>query len=128
MPARGLSAANRAFVSNLNRSFQGPFTTDDVVRVTQLDRDRVSRLVRHLVSQGWLRRVQRGLYITVPLEAEDSTAWNPDPWTVAAAAFEPGYVAGWTALSQWGLTDQIFTTTAFVTARAVPRTNRTVGA
>jgi predicted transcriptional regulator of viral defense system len=72
-------------------------------------------------------RVQRGLYIAVPLEAEDPARWSADPWAVASAALAPGYVGGWTALNHWDLTDQVFATTVFITSRPVPRRERTIG-
>jgi predicted transcriptional regulator of viral defense system len=61
------------------------------------------------------------------VEAEDPGSWGADPWAVAMAALAPGYVGGWTALHHWDLTDQIFSTTVFVTARPVPRRRRTIG-
>ncbi|MFY9469001.1 MAG: type IV toxin-antitoxin system AbiEi family antitoxin domain-containing protein [Solirubrobacterales bacterium] len=127
MAAAGLSKTNRAFVSELNRSFPGPFTPKQAAVVADVDPQRVGRLLRHLADQGWVARLQRGLYATVPLEAEDSQTWTSDPWTVAAAVAAPGYIGGWTALHHWDLTDQIFSTVVFVTTRAVPRRERSVG-
>lgn len=127
MPMGGLSGTNRAFVGKLNRALPGPFTASEAATATGMERPCVARLLRHLADQGWLSRLQRGLYTTVPLEAEDPEAWSADPWAVAAAAFAPGYVGGWTALSHWELTDQIFSTTVFITAREVPRRRRSIG-
>jgi predicted transcriptional regulator of viral defense system len=127
MASAGLSSANREFVSRLNRGLRGPFTIEDATAVAGVDRKRVARLLRHLAAQGWLARVQRGLYTTVPLEAEDSSGWSADPWAVGAAALAPGYVGGWTALSHWDLTDQVFATTVFITSRPVPRRQRQIG-
>ena len=73
-------------------------------------------------------RLQRGLYATVPLEAEDPRRWSADPWAIANAALAPGYVGGWTALHHWDLTDQIFSTTVFITSRPVPSRKRRIGA
>lgn len=75
-----------------------------------------------------MARVQRGLYATVPLEADDPQSWSVDPWAVAMAALAPGYVGGWSALHHWDLTDQVFATTVFITSRPVPRRQRTIGA
>jgi predicted transcriptional regulator of viral defense system len=85
-------------------------------------------LLRDFAKGGWLVRLQRGLYATVPLEAEDPRAWSADPWAIANAALAPGYVGGWTALHHWDLTDQIFSTTVFITARAIPARRRKIGA
>lgn len=111
----------------VTRSQPGPFTVEQAADATGVDRAAAARLLRQLTDQGWAARLQRGLYVTVPLEAEDPEAWSPDPWLVAAAALEPGYVGGWTALHHWDLTDQVFSTTVFVTARTVSRRERTIG-
>jgi predicted transcriptional regulator of viral defense system len=124
----GLSSDNRVFVSQLHRALNGPFTTADAAQATGVDYARAARLLRHLADQGWVARVQRGLYTTVPLEAENPLAWSADPWATAAAALGPGYVGGWTALHHWDLTDQLFSTTVFITIRPVPRRHREIGA
>src|SRR5262245_49714455 len=98
MVAAGLSAANRAFVSHLNRELRGPFTPADAAAAAGVEPARAARLLRHLAEQGWVARLQRGLYVAVPLEAEDPKHWTADPWAMAMAALAPGYVGGWTAL------------------------------
>jgi predicted transcriptional regulator of viral defense system len=125
--AAGLSGKNRVFLAELNRSLAGPFTPTDAAAAIGLDHSRTSRLLRQLASRGWLKRLQRGLYTTVPLEAGDAQAWSADPWTIAARLLAPGYIAGYTALHHWDLTDQIFSTTAFVTSRPVPHRQREIG-
>jgi predicted transcriptional regulator of viral defense system len=85
-------------------------------------------LLRDLADQGWVARLQRGLYTTVPLEAEDPETWSADPWAIAAVAMAPGYIGGWTALHHWDLTDQVFSTTVFITSRPVARRRRQIGA
>lgn len=125
--AAGISRGSRAFVADLSRALAGPFTPAEAAEATGLPRPRTARLLRHLAEEGWVARLRRGLYVTVPLEAEDPARWTADPWAIAAAAFSPGYVGGWTALHNWALTDQIFNTTVVITTRAVPRRNRTMG-
>ena len=127
MVSAGLSAANRVFVSHLNRELRGPFTPADAAAVAGVEHGRAARLLRHLAEQGWVARLQRGLYVAVPLEAEDPEHWTADPWTVAMAALAPGYVGGWTALHHWDLTDQVFATTVFITSRPVPHRRRAIG-
>jgi predicted transcriptional regulator of viral defense system len=127
MAAAGLSSTNREFVARLNRGLRGPFTPAAAATATGVDHARAARLLRHLAEQGWVARLQRGLYTTVPLEAEDPKHWNVDPWAVAMAALAPGYVGGWTALHHWDLTDQVFSTTVFLTARPVAHRRRTIG-
>jgi predicted transcriptional regulator of viral defense system len=127
MPAAGLTAANRETLALLRRAFPGPFTAADAAEIAGLEPQRASRLMRHLVAQGWLTRVRRGLYAAVPLEADDPQTWRVDPWTVAATALAPAYIGGWTALHHWDLTDQLFRTTVVVTARAVSHRRQSIG-
>lgn len=127
MPAAGLSRENREFVARLHRALPGPFTPADAAAAAGVDHARAARLLRHLASQGWVARLQRGLYTTVPLEAEDPEGWGADPWAVAATALAPSYIGGWTALHHWDLTDQIFSTTVVITSRPVARRQRTIG-
>ena len=75
-----------------------------------------------LARRGWLKRLRRGLYLVLPLEAEAGTSGVvDDPWLLAMVLFSPGYVAGWSAAEHWGLTEQIFRSTFVATATRVKR-------
>lgn len=125
--AGGISEASRATLLRLTQASTGPFTVGEAADVLGFDRSHTARFLRHLASQGWLARVQRGLYAAVPLDADKPHAWRVDPWVVAAKAIGDGYVGGWTALGHWDLTDQIFSTTVFLTRRPVPHRERLIG-
>lgn len=86
--------------------------------------ERARRLLRYLAARGWLSRVSRGIYTTVPLGASDPSAWREDPWVVATRVFSPCYLGGWSACEHWGFTEQVFRDIVVVTARAV-RANHT---
>jgi predicted transcriptional regulator of viral defense system len=78
-----------------------------------------------LTRRNWLRRVRRGLYLVLPLEARPGAASvAEDPWVLAHEVFSPCYIGGWSAAEHWGLTEQLFRSTLVVTA-AAPR-SRTV--
>jgi len=89
-----------------------------------MDRPRAARLLPYLASQGWLKRVRSGIYITVPLEATDPDAWAEDAWIMLTRLFQPAYIGGWSAAHHWGLTDQLFRTTILYTQK---RTRKTRG-
>jgi len=76
-------------------------------------------LLAYLARRGWLSRVRRGLYVTVPLDTRRPGEWIEDSWVVAVRTFEPCYLGGWTACQHWGLTEQLFRTILVVTARRV---------
>lgn len=76
-----------------------------------------------LVRKGWLKRVRRGLYLVLPLEATRSGPTTvEDPWILATELFEPCYIAGWSAAEHWGLTEQLFRSTFVASARGIRRT------
>lgn len=54
----------------------------------------------------------------IPLEAAGGS-WRGDPWLIAAKAFSPCYIGGWSACEHWGLTDQLFRDVLVVSAHRV---------
>jgi predicted transcriptional regulator of viral defense system len=92
------------------------------------DAHAASKRLAVLANRGWLRRMRRGTYQIVPLEATSKTS-SPydDPWTLAATEFAPCYIGGWSAAEYWGLTEQLFRDTFVVTAANVRSTHITVG-
>ncbi len=117
--ALGISEANRKRLEALHRKLKGPFSVSEAAAVWTLDATRARRLVAYLAARGWLSRVRRNSYITVPLGATSPTEWREDPWLVAAKTFAPCYLGGWTACEHWGLTEQIFREMIVVTTRRV---------
>src|SRR3954466_12824345 len=89
---RGISAENRVLLSQLHRFAKGPITVQDALRILQLPESRVAHLLPYLAASGWLRRVRRGLYMLVPLEARSPADWSENDWVIAAKLFDPCYI------------------------------------
>ncbi len=115
----GILGENRSRLEDLHRRLAAPFSTVDAARVWGLTRPRASRLLSHMTRQGWLVRLRRDLYITVPLGATVPGEWRADPWIAGATAFAPCYLGGWTACEHWGLTEQLFRDVVVVTSRDI---------
>lgn len=115
----GIETENRKRLDVLHRSFPGPFTVADAVGALHLEEPRTRRLLASLASSGWLSRARRNCYVTVPLGTAVPSEWRGDPWAIAAKAFAPCYVGGWTACEHWELTDQLFRDIVVVTSRRV---------
>lgn len=113
----GLSAANRVRLTRLHRELPHPFGVSDAAPVLALNAVRVGRFLAYLASRGWLTRIRRGMYTTVPLDASEPSDWRVDPWVVASRAFKPCYIGGWSAAEHWGLTDQLFRVVVVFTAK-----------
>lgn len=117
--AHGISVTNRERLEALHRRLNGPFSVAEAAKVWALDPIRSRRLVAYLAARGWLSRVRRDSYTTVPLGASSPKQWREDPWVVAAKTFAPCYLGGWTACEHWGLTEQIFREMIVFTTRRV---------
>lgn len=125
-PSGGISKDNREKLDIINREFFGPFEVSDIEDLFGIERSKASRLLAHWASKGWLTRIRRGLYITVPLGAEDPKTRSEDPWIVANKVFEPCYVGGWSACEHWGLTEQIFDSVVIFTGSKIRHSNLTI--
>jgi predicted transcriptional regulator of viral defense system len=106
-------------LERLHRSLPSAFDVEDASAALDLDVDRTRKLLAYLARRGWLSRVRRGLYVTVPLDARRSGEWVEDAWVIADRVFSPCYIGGWSACQHWGLTDQVFRTVLVVTGRKV---------
>ena len=104
----GIEVLNRRHLDALNRRTKGPFSASEAEKILSLDHKRILRLLAYLATRGWLKRVRRGLYITVPLGSLNPSQRTEDPWVLASTVFAPCYIGGWSACEHWGLTEQIF--------------------
>lgn len=94
-------------------------TPADVAVALGIDGESAAKRLSRWAAAGWVRRVRRGLYIGVPVEAANPGGWSEDALVVAAAVWSPCYYTGWTAANHWALTDQVFRTTVLKTTERV---------
>lgn len=115
----GITKSNRKLLDLLNRQQKGPFDITDASKILGIGTFKTTRLLAYWASRGWLARVRRGLYITVPLGTTSPQEREEEPWIVATRIFEPCYIGGWSACEHWGLTEQIFKDIVIFTAHKV---------
>jgi predicted transcriptional regulator of viral defense system len=115
----GINEKNRVAIERLHRDVAGPFDMTTAARVLRLPPHKIRKLLGYLASRGWLSRVRRGIYTTVPLGASEPSDWREDPWRVAVAVFAPCYIGGWSACEHWELTEQVFRGVVVMTARPI---------
>lgn len=115
----GISDKNRQVLAQLHRHSSGVVDTSEVIKLLDLSRDEASKLLSYLSRKGWARRVGKGTYLLIPLEASTTQAWSEDPWILAEKLYSPGYIAGWTATEFWGLTEQVFRDICFFTTAQI---------
>lgn len=67
----------------------------------------VSVALHRMEKKGWLRRLDRGVYLLIPLEAGPERFWSESPLVIAPYLIKPSAVAYWSALHYWQMTEQI---------------------
>lgn len=107
----------RERIARVLRASRELVTVENVVRTLKVDRKSAAKLLARWTEQGWLKRVRRGTYAPVPLDARTTSKQISNPWVLVPALFNPGYVGGWSAAEHWEFTEQIFRNVCVFTAR-----------
>lgn len=115
----GISGRGRAELTQVLALSHRFITPADVVDALGVDAGTAAKKLARWAEEGWVRRVRRGLYIGVPVDVANPSAWSEDAGLVAAAVWSPYYFTGWTAAHHWALTEQAFRTTVLKTSTRV---------
>ena len=70
-------------------------------------RQAATKMLSRLASKGWLHRLERGLYLIIPLEAGPERTWSESSFIVGPQLVTPGAIAYWSAFRFWNWTEQI---------------------
>ena len=120
------SSQSRARLSAVLQTAKDLVTIEDAMTALSTDRSVSAKLLSRWQHQGWLKRVGRGIYAPVPLDAVTTEQVLKDPWVLVPALFAPGYVGGWTAAEHWNLTEQLFRSIFVFTARPFRKKEQTI--
>lgn len=104
----GLSSGERELVGHILAREKPTVRVEDILEVQAGSRKSANKIISRLHRKGWLRRLKRGLYSIVPLEASSPNQAPEDAWLLAMEVFAPCYISGWSAAEHWNLTEQIF--------------------
>jgi len=88
----------------------------EVLNITLPD---ASQLLAGWSNNGWLYRLKRGSYVSVPLDSTSGDAVLEDPFLIAELLYQPGYIGGFSAVKHWDLSEQIIETIYYFTTRQV---------
>lgn len=101
-----LSKQETEFLTTFSASGKRVFTYQQAADYWQSKVAATNTLGR-LVRKGWLQRLERGLYMIIPLEAGPERLWSENALVLASNLISPGAVAYWSALRFWNMTEQI---------------------
>ncbi|MGC9521984.1 MAG: type IV toxin-antitoxin system AbiEi family antitoxin domain-containing protein [Anaerolineae bacterium] len=108
--SRTLGEQESQLLSRLAAAGRTLFTVEDARAVLSsgdeyADAD-VPKLLYQLHRKGWIKRLERGTYRIVPLEAGPEPIWAEHDYLVAASLVSPYYLAYSTALHYYGYTER----------------------
>jgi predicted transcriptional regulator of viral defense system len=121
-PSGSIRERLAAVVSHAGSLITVPLTSEAL----HVPRNVAAKTLARWEQQGWLRRVRRGVYASVPLDSLAREHILADPWILVPRLFDPAYIAGWSAAEHWELTDQIFRSLCVVTGRTVRPREQTI--
>ncbi|MFA5829456.1 MAG: type IV toxin-antitoxin system AbiEi family antitoxin domain-containing protein [Candidatus Gracilibacteria bacterium] len=96
------------------------FRVADAAAILEVSNIEAAKRLARWATQGWLTRIQRGLYALVPIEASTDRALE-DAWILVPELFAPCYIGGWSAAEYWDFTEQLFRDVCVITERAIPK-------
>ena len=102
----GLSRNEAAFLSFLAEKEQAIFRFSDALEFWQ-DAPATRSALSRLQQGNWLKRIERGLYMVVPLDAGPGRMWAENSLVIASYLLQRGAIAYWSALHYWNLTEQL---------------------
>jgi len=115
----GIGNLARSQLALLLRKSQGTISTRDAAKILNLSPVDAAKTMARLAAKGWISRVKRGLYVSVPVESSTTEPALQDPWIIAQKLFSPCYIGGWSAAEHWQLTEQVFQRVIVVTTRKI---------
>ena len=112
---RNLNQREANILSTLSANDSKIFSFDDAVKLLHTSRNATGKFLSVLVAKGWLRPIEKGKYLIIPLEAGPTREWSEEAFVIASHLIDPYAIAYWSALNYWSLTEQI-PQTVFVSA------------
>jgi predicted transcriptional regulator of viral defense system len=104
----GIGKLDRQRLGQVVRDAKGSISVSDAAKILNVSSTDAAKLLSRWAKKGWLSRIYRGVYVTVPLESRSADMPLENAWVIAEKLFSPCYIGGWSAAENWGLTEQIF--------------------
>lgn len=121
----GIGKTERERMAAIIRGTKGTVSVEDAAKILNVASTDAAKMLSRWTKKGWMSRIRRGFYISVPLESRTADVPLEDPWLVADRLFSPCYIGGWSAAEYFDLTEQIFSTVMVMTVQK-PRNRRPV--
>ncbi|NGX49974.1 MAG: hypothetical protein K940chlam5_01583 [Candidatus Anoxychlamydiales bacterium] len=116
----GIGKLSRQRLSKvLQYTHQGCITSKLVSKYLEVSLRTARGFLNGWAKNGWVYRIQRGVYLPIELSLESLDQTFIDPWIIAEGLYSPCYIGGWSAAEYWDFTEQIFEKTIVFTSQHI---------
>lgn len=123
----GIGKTGRTRLSKVLELNPGVITSATVSETLSLPSKEASRMLSRWCKNGWLYRVKRGVYISVPIDSASSDIILEEPFLIAESIYQPGYIGGFSAIKHWDLSEQIIETIYYFSTKLFKERNPIYG-
>jgi len=116
-PRRTLGERESRLLSSLSAAGHTIFTIEDARAVLDDSDANIRKLLHRLHRKQWVRRLERGKYMILPLAAGPEVQWAEHEYLIAASLVEPYYLAYATALHYYGYSERPLDPVVIATTR-----------
>jgi predicted transcriptional regulator of viral defense system len=103
----GLGKETAGLLSTLANQGKYVFTAKDFFQLYPGKRQSMLKLLHELVKRKWLKRLEKGKYLLLPLEAGAEGRYTEHEFIIACKLVDPSYISFWSALNFYGYTEQV---------------------
>lgn len=123
MALAGIGKTDRERMAAVIRGTKGTISVAEAARILNVAPTDAAKMLSRWSKKGWMSRVRRGMYVSIPLESRTADVPLEDPWLIADRLYEPCYIGGWSAAEHFDLTEQIFSTILVMTVQKPRKRN-----
>jgi len=116
-PSRTLGERESRLLSSLSAAGYTVFTIEDARAVLDDSDANVRKILHRLNRKRWVKRLERGKYLILPLAAGPEAQWAEHEYLIAASLAEPYYLAYATALHYYGYSERPLNPVVVATTR-----------
>lgn len=105
-----LGPVSSHLITELNRNQKTVFSLSDASQILGIVRKQIRKLLSDLVKKGWLRRIEKGKYLLIPLTVDLNKPYTENQFVIASKLIAPYYIGYWSMLHYYGYTEQLINT------------------
>ncbi|PWB49318.1 MAG: transcriptional regulator [Candidatus Methanoperedenaceae archaeon] len=104
---KGISKTESYLLSKLSEEGREIFTIRDATDVLKRSCVQTRKIISNLKAKKWIEKIEAGKYLIMPLSAGVKPKYTEHEFVIGSKLIEPYYIAFWSALNYYHLTEQI---------------------